>query len=101
MQRIRDWLTVSGNTLPIIGEYPDILSGLKAERTQYQKMLADARAKRFSHLVVYNVDRLGRSPEEILTSVKELFGLGLEIVVSDLPHLDLRSPRGSLLAGGP
>lgn len=85
--------------LSVLSEYSDVLSGLKNQRRQYQQMLTDARNRLFSHLAIYSIDRLGRSPEEILNSVKELIGLGIEIIVADSPNLDIASPSGSLLLG--
>lgn len=98
-QRIQTCLAQSQEVFPIIAEYSDILSGKNNRRPGYQKMLADARRGQFSHLAVYSIDRLGRSTEETLSTVQELIGLGVEIVVADSPHLELTSPSGSLLMG--
>ncbi len=98
-QRIQRIHSASADDLPILGEYSDILSGKNNRRPGYQRMLADARSGRFSHLAVYSLDRLGRSTEETLTTVKELIRLGVEIVVADSPNMALTTPTGSLLMG--
>lgn len=52
--------------------YVDVMSGAKADRPEYQRMLEDARRKRFDVLVVSYLDRLGRDDWETMAAIGEL-----------------------------
>lgn len=96
-QRIQDCMTRLNLDLPVVGEYSDILSGKTGRRPDYQRMLKDARAGRFSHIGIYSVDRLGRNTQETLNTLEELTELGVEVMVADSPNLDMETPSGNLL----
>ncbi len=98
-QRIHDVIERGESGLPILGEYQDILSGTNNKRPGYQQMLRDARSGMFSHIAVYSIDRLGRSSDETLGTVREMMKLGVDIVVSDTPNMELATPSGSLFLG--
>lgn len=98
-QRIHGVIEQGESGLPILGEYQDILSGTNSRRPGYQQMLRDARSGMFSHIAVYSIDRLGRSSDETLTIVREMMNLGIEIIVSDAPNMELATPSGSLFLG--
>lgn len=87
------------NELPILDEYTDILTGTHSRRPAYQQMLKDARKGVFSHIAVYSIDRIGRSSDEILATVREMIELGIEIIVSDSPNMELTTPSGALFLG--
>ncbi len=48
-------------------------SGSSIERPAMQKMLADARQKRFNTILVYKLDRLSRNTSDSLYLIKEVF----------------------------
>jgi site-specific DNA recombinase len=96
-QRIQECIERSAVNLPVVQEYTDILSGKTSQRPHYQQMLADARARRFSHLAIYSVDRLGRNTQETLRALEELTDLGIDVMVADSPNLDMDTPSGNLL----
>jgi site-specific DNA recombinase len=98
-QRIMDAIDLGNNELPILNEYSDILSGTHSNRPDYQQMLEDARKGMFSHIAVYSIDRIGRSSDETLATVRELIELGIEILVSDSPNMELTTPSGALFLG--
>lgn len=60
--------------------YVDALSGKRADRPEYQRMLADAAAGAFETLYVWKFDRLGRDAEELLRARRMLEAAGVRIV---------------------
>jgi DNA invertase Pin-like site-specific DNA recombinase len=74
--------------LPIIGEYVDTDTGRNIERTNYQRLLRDARLGKFSHVAVENAERFGRKDTEALRAIDELDELGIKIRFADYPRLD-------------
>jgi DNA invertase Pin-like site-specific DNA recombinase len=83
--------------LPIVAEYEDRLTGTNYDRDQFQQMLAEAEAGRFTHLALYRVDRFGRDTAEGLTVAKRLRGWGVHVVPASNPSLDITTPDGWML----
>lgn len=77
--------------------YADTVSGKAhaAQRRHFGDMLAKLRKK--DTVVVSKLDRLGRDAPDVLTTIKELAALGVEVVVLQLGKLDLNSPAGKLM----
>lgn len=48
---------------PLQQVYLDVMSGARADRPDYQRLLEDARAGRFDRIVAYDVTRFGRDAE--------------------------------------
>ena len=57
-------------------EYRDMLTGTNPNRADYQKLLSDAEAGKFSHLGLYRADRFGRDTVEGLQAATKLIGYG-------------------------
>jgi putative DNA-invertase from lambdoid prophage Rac len=77
--------------------FADVVSG-KAhamQRKQFSEMLAKLRKN--DTLVVAKLDRLGRDAQDVLSMIKALADLGIEVVVLQLSKLDLTSPAGKLM----
>lgn len=70
-QRIEEHL-FAGSEVPFQREYCDILTGTTSKRADYQQMLADAEAGKFSHLALYRADRFGRNAVEGLQAATRL-----------------------------
>ena len=65
----------------VVGEYTDVgISGSKARRPGLDKMLKDARKRKFNVLLVAAFDRMARSVKHFLSVVDELDDLGIEFV---------------------
>ena len=64
-QRIQEQL-LNPSDVMFKKEYRDILTGTNPNRKEYQQMLADAAAGRFSHLGLYRADRFGWNAVESL-----------------------------------
>lgn len=72
------------------------------ERPEGTRLLQDAKEKKFGTLLIYKLDRLGRSARIILNSIHELEALGIQIKSMTEPF-DTSSPAGrfmiTMLAG--
>jgi DNA invertase Pin-like site-specific DNA recombinase len=83
--------------VPFSREYTDLLSGTNPNRKDYQQMLSDAEAGKFSHLGLYRADRFGRNTVEGLTAATQLLGLGIKIRIANMPGLQPECPDGYFL----
>ena len=83
----------------IAGEYVDTgWSGSKASRPQLDKLMRDARAHRFDCVIVWKVDRFGRSVSNLLEALKLLESYGVRfMVISQSIDTDQASPTSRLL----
>ena len=82
----------------MIDTYIDNLSGRYAEnRVDYQRLLEDARAGRFSFVAVENAERFGRNDTEALRAIDELDDLGIAVRFADYPDLDPIDPDDRIL----
>ena len=85
--QLREFCTTQGRS--IVREYEDCDSGSKADRAQFQAMLADAAQRRFDILVFWALDRLTR--EGALQTLHYLnilstYGIGFRSLTE--PYLD-------------
>jgi len=95
-QRIQEQLLSSSST-PQYREYTDLLSGTTSNRKDYQQMLADAEAGKFSHIGLYRADRFGRNTVEGLQAATKLISLGVKIRIANMPGLQPENPDGFFL----
>jgi DNA invertase Pin-like site-specific DNA recombinase len=72
------------------------ISGSKDRRPELDRLLADARKRRFDILVVYRADRLFRSMKHMVVTLDELAALGVGFVSVNEPF-DTTTPSGKLL----
>jgi DNA invertase Pin-like site-specific DNA recombinase len=81
----------------VYSEYVDLgVSGSKDSRPQLNRMLADAHARKFDAVVVWKLDRLGRSLKHLVTVIADLEAYGVSFV-SLRDNLDLSTPSGRLM----
>jgi DNA invertase Pin-like site-specific DNA recombinase len=67
--------------MTVVKEYSDVgISGTKARRPGLDALIADARQRKFSVVLVAAFDRLARSTKHFLLLVEELDSLGIELV---------------------
>ena len=83
--------------LPLINEYSDVLTGRTANRSNYQKMLSDARSGLFSHVAVERADRFGRNDTEALRAIDELDALGIAVRFANHPDLNPMDPDDRII----
>lgn len=97
MSRARQLFTIETNVLSrsemaVYDTYIDVLTGKTPNREGYQRMLADARAGKFSHVIVERADRFGRSDTEALRAIDELDDFGVAVRFANSPDLDPMDP---------
>ncbi len=80
------------STMPIYAEYKDVITGRTPNRTEYLRMLHDARLGKFSHVVVERPDRFGRNDTEALRAIDELHEFGVAVRFANHPELDPIDP---------
>jgi DNA invertase Pin-like site-specific DNA recombinase len=77
----------------IVGEYTDVISGAKSKRPGLDKLMADARRRRFDVLLVAAFDRIARNVRHFLEVLDELHHLGVEFI-SLRENIDTSGPLG-------
>jgi len=79
------------------GEYIDIgQSGAKDRRPQLDKLMNDARKRKIDCIIVWKLDRWGRSLKHLINSLSELQNLGISFV-SYQENIDLSTPAGKMM----
>src|SRR5450755_4819469 len=87
--RLRGW--------KIFGEYVDNgVSGSKESRPALNRLMADAHSRRFDAVLVWKIDRFGRSLKHLVNALADLAALGVAFV-SLRDNLDLSTPSGRLM----
>jgi DNA invertase Pin-like site-specific DNA recombinase len=77
-------------------EYTDRgISGAKDKRPDLDRLLTDARRRRFDVLVVWRLDRLGRNLRHLIILLEELQALGIAFVSLN-EGIDATTPAGKL-----
>ena len=79
----------------MVETYEDHMSGAKDRRPHLDRMLADARRRRFDVIVVWRCDRFARSTSHLLRALEEFQALGLDFV-SVQEAVDTSTPAGKL-----
>jgi DNA invertase Pin-like site-specific DNA recombinase len=83
----------------VVGEYVDTgISGAKDRRPELDRLMADARRRRFEVLAVYRYDRFARSLRALVNALEEFRSLGIEFV-SLHEGVDTSTPNGRLIFG--
>ena len=82
----------------IVGEYCDTISGTtsKDDRAELTRLLEDAFARKFQVVVVYSIDRLGRSLKHCLDILESLKAHRCDFI-SIRQQIDTSSPTGQLI----
>ncbi len=93
---LRDYAKARG--LEIVEEYIDEgVSGSRTKRPALDRLLADAHRRRFDAVLVWKLDRLGRSLSHLIRLVEEFSSLGVDLISLGDPGLDTTSPHGRLI----
>jgi len=81
----------------IAGEYVDNgVSGAKESRPELNRLMADAKKRKFDAIAVWKLDRFGRSLKHLVMSLADLESLGIAFV-SIRDGFDLSTPSGRLM----
>jgi DNA invertase Pin-like site-specific DNA recombinase len=95
MRAMREYAAKRGWT--IAAQIKEVGSGA-AEREFREKLLDSARRREIDVVLVWRLDRWGRSLVDLVVTLKELAGLGVSFV-SLTEALDLTTPTGRAMAG--
>jgi DNA invertase Pin-like site-specific DNA recombinase len=83
--------------LSVSGEYVDNgISGTKDRRPQLDRLLEAARKRQIDMIIVWKLDRFGRSLKQLVNALEELSSLGIGFI-SYQDNLDLTTPQGRLM----
>jgi len=81
----------------ITREYVDQgVSGSKESRPELNQLMADAHRRKFDALLVWKIDRFGRSLKHLVNALADLCAYGVAFV-SFRDNLDLSTPSGRLM----
>jgi DNA invertase Pin-like site-specific DNA recombinase len=92
VQALREFADRQGHEITL--EYIDKgISGTKRDRESLSKLLADAKARKFTVLYVVSIDRLSRSVKDLLETVELLNDLGITLIFQR-ENIDTKSSLG-------
>lgn len=80
----------------IMEPYVDRMTGSKESRPALNRLMADARARKFDVICVWRLDRFARSLKHLINALAEFEALGIAFV-SLRDNLDLTTPSGRLM----
>jgi putative DNA-invertase from lambdoid prophage Rac len=96
IRELKDYVERRGWTL--VEVYEDKMSGAKASRPGLDQLMADARRRRFDAVVVWKLDRFGRSLVNCIAGIQELQALGVRFISSSQGlDTDESNPAAKLL----
>ena len=80
-----------------VGEYKETISGTKSRdhRPQLRTLLQDSRKRKFDRVIVYSLDRLGRSVVDVINTINELEEVGVHVFVVK-NSIDTSTSQGKL-----
>jgi DNA invertase Pin-like site-specific DNA recombinase len=95
LSELREYVTRRG--LTIHEEYVDQgISGSKESRPALNRLMTDAQQCRFDAVLVWKIDRFGRSLKHLVNSLADLSACGISFI-SLRDNLDLSTPSGRLM----
>lgn len=77
-------------------EYSDKISGAKESRPAFDVLMQDARQKYFDIVVIWKLDRLGRSLQHLIQIIGEWKNKGIGFVCTT-QNIDTTTPSGTLI----
>lgn len=84
--------------LHLVDVYEDKVSGAKESRPALDRLMQDARAHKFEHVIFWKVDRLGRNAIHTQTVISEWKKLGISFTITTL-GIDTNTPTGEFIFG--
>ncbi len=96
LTELREW--AARHEWIIIEEYVETIRGARTDRPQLARLMKDAEAKRFDCVLVYKLDRFGRSMLHLTQLLKDLERWGIRfLATSQGIDTDKASPTSRLL----
>lgn len=94
LMALRDYCNRMG--YQITGEYVDNgFSGKDDKRPQFERLLGDVRANKIDCVLVYKLDRIGRSLKHLLNLFEEFKSKGVEFI-SLTQNINTNTPEGKM-----
>ncbi len=82
----------------VVEGYDDVISGTKVRRSSLDRLMADARQRQFDCVLVWKLDRFGRSLVDCLNNIQTLEACGVRFVaVSQGLDTDHRNPASRFM----
>ena len=95
LSELREYASRRGWT--VTGEYIDQgVSGSKESRPQLNQLMADAHRRNFDAVLVWKIDRFGRSLKHLVNALADLGAYSVAFI-SFRDNLDLSTPSGRLM----
>ncbi len=82
----------------VVGEYVETISGAAKARPEFDRMMADARRRRFDTIAAIDVSRLGRSLSGLAALFEEVRQIGVDLYL-DRESMDTSTPAGRAMLG--
>lgn len=82
----------------VVGEYVETASGAAKARPEYDRLMADARRRRFDCIAAVDVSRLGRSLSGLAALFDEVRQIGVDLYL-DREAMDTSTPAGRAMLG--
>src|ERR1700730_19000199 len=95
IRELTEYVTRRGWELASV--YQDQMSGAKASRPGLDQLIADARTRKFDIVVVWKLDRFGRSLVHCVSGIQEVASLGVRFVASSQATVYYQSNPASKL----
>ncbi len=96
LRELTDYVAKQG--WEVVATYQDTISGAKASRPALNRLMDDARARKFDCLLVWKLDRFGRSLVDCLNNIRTLEDHGVRfIAVTQGLDTDQRNPASRFL----
>ena len=80
----------------VVETYTDVMSGAKDKRPSLDRLMADARKRRFDAVICWRFDRFARSTSHLLRTLEEFQSLGIDFV-SLKESVDTSTPMGKMV----
>jgi len=95
LMALRDY--AQARKLEVFSEYVDIgISGSKDSRPALNRLMADARKRRFDSVLVARFDRFARSTRHLVLALEEFNALGVDFI-SLSESIDTSTPMGKMV----
>jgi DNA invertase Pin-like site-specific DNA recombinase len=83
----------------VVDRYLDTgISGAKDSRPELNRLMADAKRRKFDAVIVYRFDRFARSTRQLVNALAEFNALGVQFI-SMHEGIDTSTPNGRLVFG--
>jgi DNA invertase Pin-like site-specific DNA recombinase len=88
---------IKNHELDCVGEYKETVSSVKSRNTrpELRRLLQDSKLRKFDTVLVYSIDRLGRSVVDVINTFNELREMNVNVVTIK-QSIDTSTSQGEL-----